>query len=157
MLIFLNFLSLKFHEESHTVFVEQRMFTSSWKIVTHLFYRVAIPCYSASSWVHYLSSPGLLFPYWESLQRLAWCFWGRAEENERRGPASYNLIPGGCYSTRTQWCRGIDLCAFYWERKRGLPLACNDGMISGPKPLLVTTDWNRLNTNGGFGIAYALK
>lgn len=102
----------------------------------------SFPATCRSSRVHYLSSPGLLFPHWESLQRLAWCFWGRTEKNERRWPACYDLIPGGCNSAGAQRCRGIHCCALYWQRKRELPLAWNDGMNSGLKPLLVMTDWN---------------
>lgn len=141
---FLHFLSLKFHGGARAISTEWRLFIPSQKIVSHcIFLDLSFPATRHSSRVHYLSSPGLLFPHWQSLQRLAWCFWGRTEKNERRWPACYHLIPGGCNSSRAQRCRGIHCCAFSWPRKRELPSAWNDdGRISGLQPLPVMTDWN---------------
>lgn len=76
------------------------------------FLDLSFPATRHSSRLHYLPAPGLLFPHWQSLQRLAWCFWGRTEKNERRWPACYNPLPGGCNSPRAQRCWGIHCCAF---------------------------------------------
>lgn len=149
-------LSLKFHGGAHTVFTET-MFTSSWKTVSH---SILLSCCSLLhcfimgplspfsrviiSILRIPSKTGLV------LLRKDWKKWKKVTCQLQS------------YTWRLLFCKNpmmqrYLLVGLLLIKEKWFPLACGDGMISGLKPLLVMTDWNRLNLSGSFGIVHALK